>query len=70
MNFKKDILALIASFRVFRESNETFEKKAMNSRIKKCQQQFDQVQKYEKEYTALSSTTFKLLDVHFWQYFV
>ena len=35
----------------------------MNARIKKCQQNFEQAQKFDKEYTLLASTSFKLLEV-------
>lgn len=62
INFKKDITGLIASFKVFRESNENYDKKAMVTRMKKSSAQFDQVLKVEQDYQALASVPFKIVE--------
>lgn len=54
---------MIASLKVFRDTNENYEKKLMNSRIKKAQQNFDLVIKLEQDFTNLANVPFKIIEV-------
>lgn len=63
VNFKNDIVSLMASFKAFRDVNEKFEKREMTQRMKKCTKYFEDIQKIEKEYACLSSVNFKILEV-------
>lgn len=54
---------LINNLRSFREANDSFEKKLMNSKMRKLQSYLEQVPKLESQYNSLSGSNFKVLEV-------
>ncbi|CAF0873520.1 unnamed protein product [Brachionus calyciflorus] len=62
VNLRKDLVSLITNFKTFRESNENFEKKLMNSKMRKLQVYLEQVPKLQTEYNSLAGSNFKVLE--------
>ena len=60
---RKDLVGLITNFKSFRDSNENFEKKFMNSKMRKLQMYLEQVPKLQNEYNSLAAANFKVLEV-------
>lgn len=54
---------LINNLRSFREANDSFEKKLMNSKMRKLQSYLEQVPKLESQYNSLAGSNFKVLEV-------
>lgn len=60
---RKDLAGLINNFRSFREANDSFEKKLMNSKTKKLKSYLEKVPKLESQFNSLAGSNFKVLEV-------